>query len=141
MGMIHYLAAACLKGAKVAAICSRDAKRADDWRGIRGNFGPAGEQMDLSAIERYNRLEELLEDSQIDLVDICTPPNNHKAAVIAAPEAGKQVLVEKPICLEASEADVMMRAANNNGKMLWWLPSFAVRFHNFRCVPGYVAVK
>jgi predicted dehydrogenase len=112
MGMIHYLAAARLKGAKVAAICSRDAKkRAGDWRGIKGNFGPAGDQMDLGSIKRYSRLEELLEDPQIDLVDICTPPNNHKAAMIAALEAGKHVLVEKPICLEAREADAMMRAA------------------------------
>ncbi len=119
MGMIHYLAAARLKGAKVAAICSRDAKkRAGDWRGIQGNFGPAGEQMDLGSIERYSRLEELLDDPQIDLVDICTPPNNHKAAAIAALEAGKHVLVEKPICLEAREADAMMRAAKHADKML-----------------------
>ncbi len=92
MGMIHYLAAARLKGAKVAAISSRDAKkRAGDWRGIKGNFGPAGEQMDLGSIERYSRLE----DPQIDLVDICKPPNDHKAAVIAALVAVTHSLFEQ----------------------------------------------
>jgi len=52
------------------------------------------------------------------LVDICTPPNNHAKAVIAALKAGKHVLVEKPICLEAREADAMMRAAKQSGKLL-----------------------
>jgi hypothetical protein len=48
MGMIHYLAARKLKGARVEAICSRDEKKlAGDWRDIRGNFGPRGEMMDL----------------------------------------------------------------------------------------------
>jgi predicted dehydrogenase len=119
MGMIHYLAAQRLKGVKIGAVCSRDAKkRAGDWRGIKGNFGPPGEKMELGSVERYSRLEELLDDPQIDLVDICTPPSNHREAVIAALEARKHVLVEKPICLEARDADAMMRAAKHAGKML-----------------------
>src|SRR5690348_13995525 len=48
MGWIHYLATKCLQGAQLAAICSRDPqKRAGDLRGIRGNFGPPGEMVDL----------------------------------------------------------------------------------------------
>ena len=44
MGMIHYLAARHATGARVTALCSRDPKKlAGDWRGVRGNFGPAGE--------------------------------------------------------------------------------------------------
>src|SRR5207237_10616904 len=70
MGMIHYLAARKLKGARVTAICSRDPKkRAGDWRGIRGNFGPAGTRMDLSKIKKYAELDDLLADPDIDLVD------------------------------------------------------------------------
>ena len=119
MGMMHYLAAQKVKGLKVAAICSRDAKkRSGDWRGIQGNFGPAGEKMDLGSVSRFSSLEEMLDDPEIDLVDICTPPSNHGKAVIAALKAGKHVLVEKPICLEAREADAMMRAAKQSGKLL-----------------------
>src|SRR4051794_26358822 len=60
MGMIHYLAARKLRGAKVTALCSRDTKKlAGDWRGIRGNFGPPGEQMDLGKIKKYQRLDDL----------------------------------------------------------------------------------
>ncbi len=64
MGMIHYLAARKLKNARVTAICSRDPKkRSGDWRGIRGNFGPPGTKIDLSKIKKYERLDQLLDES------------------------------------------------------------------------------
>src|SRR5690349_15581951 len=100
MGMIHYLAAARLRGAGVAAICTRDKKKlAGDWRGIRGNFGPPGRQMDLGAVKRYEDFNALLADPQIDLVDVCTPTHLHPPMALAALEAGKHVLVEKAIAL------------------------------------------
>ena len=69
MGWIHYLAYKHLTGAKLAAVCSRDkAKLAGDWRSIRGNFGPPGEQVDLSAVKKYERLEDLVADP--DVVDV-----------------------------------------------------------------------
>src|SRR5919199_2914253 len=71
MGMIHYLAGRGLKGARVEAVCSRDPKKlAGDWRGIRGNFGPPGEVMDLSDVKKYDRIEALLADPDIDLIDV-----------------------------------------------------------------------
>src|SRR5689334_19349279 len=94
MGMIHYLAAQDVNGARVTAICSRDPKkRAGDWRGIRGNFGPRGDRMDLSRVKTYARLEDLLEDSDVDLVDICNPTDQHSPTAIASLRAGKHVLV------------------------------------------------
>src|SRR5437868_703207 len=112
MGMIHYLAARKLRGARVTAICSRDPKKlAGDWRSIQGNFGPRGEQMDLSAVKKYDRLEALLADPDIDLVDVCNPTNLHPATTIQAVLAGKHVLVEKAIALDGQEADAMLDAA------------------------------
>src|SRR5258708_5795920 len=115
MGMIHYLAARRLEEqgvARVSAICSRDPKKRDgDWRGIRGNFGPAGEQMDLSQVRTYERLDALLADRDIDLVDICTPTAQHPTGALAALKAGKNVLVEKPIALRTEDADAMVAAA------------------------------
>src|SRR5438105_4946634 len=90
MGMIHFLAARRLKGARVVAICSRDAKkRAGDWRGIHGNFGPPGQKMDLSGVRTYEHLDDLLDNPDIDLVDICTPTDLHAPTAIAALKAGK----------------------------------------------------
>jgi predicted dehydrogenase len=119
MGMIHYLGAARLKGAKVAAICSRDRKKlAGDWRGIRGNFGPPGTRMDLGKIKGYADYEDLLADPTIDLIDICTPTHLHSDMAIRALRAGKHVLVEKAIALEPAHADAMVKAAAKAGKFL-----------------------
>lgn len=119
MGMIHYLAARKLKGAKVTAICSRDpAKLAGDWRGIRGNFGPVGAQMRLTGVKPYAHLKDLLADPDIDMVDICNPTHLHPETAIAALKAGKHVLVEKAIALTQRDADAMLRAAEDAGKLL-----------------------
>lgn len=119
MGMIHYLAARKLSGAKVTAICSRDQKKlAGDWRGIQGNFGPPGTQMDLSGIKKYDKLEALLADPDIDLVDVCNPTNLHPSSAIAALKAGKHVLVEKSIALDPKDADAMLQTARKAGKLL-----------------------
>ena len=119
MGMIHFLAARKLQGARVEAICSRDDKKlAGDWRDIRGNFGPRGEVMDLSGLRKYRTLSELLADPNIDLVDICNPTHLHPETAIAALRAGKHVLVEKAIALDPKDADAMVDAARKAGKLL-----------------------
>ncbi|HEV2949697.1 MAG TPA: Gfo/Idh/MocA family oxidoreductase [Gemmataceae bacterium] len=129
MGMIHYLAARKLKGAQVTAICSRDAKKlTGDWRSIRGNFGPPGQMMDLGSIKRYDRVEKLLADPEIDLVDICNPTHLHPETAIQALKAGKHVLVEKCIALTPRDADAMLETAAKAGKLLMVahvLPFFA----------------
>ncbi len=100
MGMIHYLAARRLAGAAVTALHTRDPKKlAGDWRGVRGNFGPPGEVVDLGPIHRHPRYDDLLADPDVDLVDICTPTGQHEAMAVAALKAGKHVLVEKPIAI------------------------------------------
>ena len=119
MGMIHYLAAAKLRGAKVTAVCSRDRKKlAGDWRGIRGNFGPAGTEMDLGKVKRCASFRDLLADPDIDLVDICTPTVLHEEMAVAALKAGKHVLVEKAIAMDTKGADTMLRAAAKAGRRL-----------------------
>jgi predicted dehydrogenase len=119
MGYIHYLAARQLRDARVSAVCSRDPKKlAGDWRSIKGNFGPPGQVMDLSGVQRYDSLEKLLADPDVDLVDVCNPTQQHPATAIAALEAGKHVLVEKPIALDLAAADRMLAAARAAGKQL-----------------------
>jgi predicted dehydrogenase len=119
MGYIHFLAARQLRGAAVTAVSSRDPKKlAGDWRDIRGNFGPPGQQVDLGGLQRYPRYEDLLADPAVDLVDVCTPTQQHEPMVIAALQAGKHVLVEKPIALTTDAADRMVAAARAAGKLL-----------------------
>lgn len=119
MGMIHYLAYQKVRGVKVAAICSRNPKKlAGDWRGIKGNFGPPGGQMDLGGIRTYEHWEDLVADPRIDLIDNCLPPALHAPVSIAALKAGKHVLVEKPIALTNAAAERMVAAAKQAGRQL-----------------------
>ena len=52
----------------------------------------------------FGRLDELLEDDEVDAVDICTPNFLHAPMAIAALEAGKHVLCERPLARSAAEA-------------------------------------
>src|SRR5271170_7706110 len=119
MGMIHYLAAQRAQGLRVTALCSRDSKKlAGDWTSIQGNFGPRGTQMDLSGVQLHREFDALLADPTVDLVDLCVPNDAHGPMAIQALEAGKHVLVEKPIALETAQADQMVAAAQSAGKYL-----------------------
>jgi predicted dehydrogenase len=119
MGMIHYLAARKLTGGQVTALCSRDPRKlAGDWTSIQGNFGPRGTQMDLSAHAKHPQVHDLLADRNVDLVDLCVPNDEHARLAVKALEAGKNVLVEKPIALTVVDADRMVAAARASGKLL-----------------------
>lgn len=119
MGWIHYLAYQKVRGVKLAAICSRDAKkRAGDWRSIQGNFGPPGEQIDVAGIQAYASVDELITDPNIDLIDNCLPPHLHADVSIRALKAGKHVFVEKPMALTAADCNKMVAAAEKAGKQI-----------------------
>ncbi|MFZ5829343.1 MAG: Gfo/Idh/MocA family protein [Planctomycetota bacterium] len=119
MGMIHYLTYQKARGVKLLALCEQDPKRlAGDWRSIRGNFGPRGQVMDLSGVTQYPRLEDLLADPRLDVIDICLPPAMHAPVTIAALKAGKHAFCEKPIALQPKEAQRMVAAAAAAKRML-----------------------
>lgn len=54
---------------------------------------------------------ELLERDDIDLIDICTPGDTHEEIAVAALQAGKHVLCEKPLANSVAEAERMVAAA------------------------------
>ncbi|MCZ7649134.1 MAG: Gfo/Idh/MocA family oxidoreductase [Planctomycetota bacterium] len=120
MGMTHYHAIKRLKGVRVDAIGTRDPKKlAGDWTSIQGNFGPRGGQEDLRRVRAYERLEELLADPELDLIDITLPTARHLDVTLAALKAGKHVLVEKPIALKLEEGRRMTAAAKKAGRKLF----------------------
>ena len=62
-----------------------------------------------------SKWQEIIEDSSIDIVDICTPNDSQKKIAVAAANAGKHVFCEKPIARNAEEAKVMMDAVKKAG--------------------------
>jgi predicted dehydrogenase len=119
MSWIHYLAYQRSESAQSVAFCSRDAKkRSGDWTGIQGNFGPPGEQIDMSGITAYEDLEQMLENPDIDVIDICLPPNLHVEAACKALEAGKHVFCEKPLGLNTEQCDTIIQAAQRVNRLV-----------------------
>ena len=139
MGVTHYKAIDKVKGGKVTALVSRDEnKRRGDWRSIQGNFGGGGGIQDLSRIQCYESLDELLADPAIDLVDICLPTTLHVDASIRALAAGKHVLLEKPIAINLRDADKIMAAAKKYRRQ--FMVAHVLRyFPEFRLIKQVVA--
>ena len=70
------------------------------------------------SVKVYSGLEELLADPQVDLVLIAAPNDVHKRVAIAALEAGKNVVSEKPVTLSSKDLQEMMDAAERTGNFL-----------------------
>jgi len=78
--------------------------------------------------------EEVLENSSVDIVDICTPTFTHRELAVRALEAGKHILCEKPVALTLEDARAMNGAAKKSGRK--FMVGHVVRFF-----PQYIRVK
>ena len=66
----------------------------------------------------FTDYRRMLQEQEIDAVSVCTPNSLHAEHSIAALEAGKHVLVEKPMAMNAADAKRMIDAANASAKQL-----------------------
>lgn len=69
-------------------------------------------QLDAAALDR---LEPALADESLDIVGVFTPHHLHAVAAVAAANAGKHLIVEKPLCLTLEDLRLMRSAAKNVG--------------------------
>lgn len=107
--------------ADLVAICEKDAKRAKE---IGTKYG----------VDWFTDLDEFLRIPSIDAVTICTPTQTHLKVGLRAIEAGKNLLVEKPMTGEEIAAEKLVASAKKAGLKL--LVGFIERFN-----PGVKAVK
>ena len=104
-----------LKGAaqdsriKVTAVCSRTVEAAEAF--VQRNTLAAGATI-------YTSVEEMVADPQVDAVYIGTPNQTHCEYTITALNAGKHVLCEKPLAINAEEGRRMVEAARRSGCLL-----------------------
>jgi predicted dehydrogenase len=75
------------------------------------------ERFGLNAVE-FEDYQKLLNEMDVDLAVILTPPFAHAEATITALDAGINVLIEKPMATSLEECDAMISAAEKNGKLL-----------------------
>lgn len=78
--------------------------------------------------------DDALSDKEIDVICICTPSGQHAAQAIACANAGKHMVIEKPLALSLSDADAMIAAANANDVRI------AVAFQR-RTEPLFIQIK
>jgi predicted dehydrogenase len=63
----------------------------------------------------YTDWKLMLEDPDIQILDVCTPDDRHRALSIAAAEAGKHVICEKPLAMTVDDAAAMLEAVTKAG--------------------------
>ena len=93
-----------VKGARVAAVCSR---RKLDPAAVERQYG--------QPLKVYRDYRRMLADPSLDIISICTPHALHPAQAIAAAQAGKHLLIEKPIAIRFEDAKAMRRAIAKAG--------------------------
>jgi len=104
------------------AVCARDAEKV---KAFADNWGYESTETDW---------RKIIERDDIDCIDICTPNNLHRDIAIAAAEAGKMVLCEKPLSMDVAEGEAMTDAVEKAGvaNMVWY---------NYRRVPAVTLAK
>jgi predicted dehydrogenase len=85
--------------------------------------------------EVFRDYEDLLAKCEVDAVTVCTPPFLHERMTVAALEAGKHVLCEKPLTVSPESAARMVKAAQRRKRL------FACCSARFRTTPVFKAVK
>ena len=104
------------------AVCGRNADQAHAF----------ANQWEYESVEVDWR--ELVKRDDIDAIDICTPNNTHAEIAIAAAEAGKMVLCEKPLAMDPAEGQTMVDAIEKAG-----VPNTV--WYNYRRVPAVSLAK
>lgn len=127
MGRMHISAYEKVKNATLIAIADQDAKRAGgDFAGAWGNIAGAVEKLDMTGIAGTTDFNELINNPNVDLVDICVPTPAHEQLAAAALAAGKHVLCEKPLAIDSASAGrIADAAARAKG---FFMPAMCMRF-------------
>ncbi len=99
MGYTHGLAATETDGLRLVGVCDSNAERRDAARA------------DFPHVRGHVDIDSLCGDDDVDVVIVATPPVLHAPIALTLLRAGKHVVVEKPMCLTAADADALLAEA------------------------------
>ncbi len=128
MGCTHVHAYGSLPGVSVVAIADAQQQR------INGEAiatwahpdEPTMLGLDMDIVSATTDLHAPMKIEQVDVVDICVPTPLHAELAIAALEAGKHVICEKPLAIDSASAQRVIDAAAHSDGMLF--PAMCMRF-------------
>jgi len=115
---------------EVVAVCDRDAARRAGLAEASGNLATGAQAprlFDPAAVRTFADPLDLLADPDVDLVSVCTPTDTHVDLAIRALEAGKHVLVEKPVALASREVARLADASRRLPGQIC-MPAMCMRF-------------
>ncbi len=87
---------------------------------LAGIFDISEERKELAiknGLHAYSSLDEVLADERVDIITVATPNDHHMPIAIKAMEAGKNVICEKPVCMNSDELQKIIDASNRTGKL------------------------
>ena len=133
MGRTHINAFAAANAAgfanKLVAVCDKSPERRAGRASAAGNIatGGAGEQLfDPREVRGYEDAAQLFADPAVELVSICTHTSTHVELAKAALEAGKHVLLEKPVALDSASIEQLLEVARRSKGLC--MPAMCIRF-------------
>jgi len=128
MAATHLRAYGQIAGYRIAAICNPSGRNLDgDFSKVAGNIGSAQPlRLDMTQLKAYRSFADMLSDSSVQLVDICSPTHTHPELATAALHAGKHVLCEKPL---ARTSELARQTAHTAAEAKTFLmPAMCLRF-------------
>lgn len=105
VGQRHVEGYARLPESRLVAVCDQNPER---LRAVSAQY----------AVRAYGDVTDLLRDDDVEAISIATPHPSHAPLAIMAMEAGRHVIVEKPMTLELDQADAMIEVARRTGRTL-----------------------
>ncbi len=139
MAVAHLKAYTKVPGARIAALCNPSGRNLDgDFSNVAGNVGDGNVfRLDMTHVKALRDPAALFADPEIQVVDITTPTRTHVDLAIAALNAGKHVLVEKPMAGTRAEAErLVVAAAEAEKRGVFLMPAMCIRFW-----PAYTWLK
>lgn len=110
----------------LAAIADSSLGSLEEADDSSGNLETDAHPVDFGGVTLYRTAEELLADSSIDAVSVCTHTDTHVDLAIEALRAGKHVLVEKPIAINPKEVQRLADAAAQSDRVC--MPAMCMRY-------------
>jgi predicted dehydrogenase len=135
MGTTHLDVYSKHPGVKVVAVSDKDPAKLAGKKASVGNIeGQAKGGFDFSTVTKYDEGMALIHDPNVQVVDICLVTPLHVEYGIAALEAGKHLLIEKPLARNFKEASKLLAVASKSRK--YAMPAQCMRFW-----PGWTDLK
>ncbi|MBS4220422.1 Gfo/Idh/MocA family oxidoreductase [Bacillus sp. FJAT-49711] len=106
LGQRHLDAWSKVKGIEIVGVIARNQERLNK---VANKYGT----------KAFSSIEELVVNSEVDVIDICTPTHTHAALVVEAANHKKHVICEKPLALNSGEAEDIIKVCEENKVQLF----------------------